>query len=100
MSGLTTIRDAILRQLEPIRSRRAELKEEDTTLKEEEGRLERALVELDGGNQKKQKKRAKPKDDKPSVKREDVQPVCVALVKDNPGITTQKLKTLAAEELQ
>ena len=62
MSGLTTIRDAILRQLEPIRSRRAELKEEDTTLKEEEGRLERALVELDGGNQK------KPEEEEPNQK--------------------------------
>ena len=97
MHELDAIRDVILVELGPIRDRRAELQSEDAELAEKERRLQRALKELEGD--KKKTSKARSKDSKPSVKREHIQPVCLALVKAKPGIARDELAKGAAEKL-
>lgn len=90
-------KEFILGQLKPLDQEATELKARLAELEAERTPLLEALKALELGTKKKPKRNRKPAF--PSVTKEDVQPVCLALVKDNPNIERSDLESLAEEKL-
>lgn len=97
-------REFILAQLEPIVQELSELNARTTELEAQKLRLEEALKPLEAQKKKPkasdhQKQLSAKKQRLPSVKKEDVRPVCLDFVKDNPNIERSVLEGLVEEKL-
>lgn len=97
MQATEKAREFILAELEPLDREAEELKLRLAEIEETKEPLFEALSALEKGGKKKAKN--KRKDAKPSVKKEHVQPVCLALARDNPNITKSDLEELVEESL-
>jgi len=97
MNAISTAREALQAQLEPIACEAAELKERLDTLGRSKAQLEAALKAL--APSKKSKSKAARKAEKPCARKPDVLAVCLALVKENPKISQGELEELAKHKL-
>jgi len=97
MNAISTAREALQAQLEPIASEAAELKERLDTLGRSKTQLEAALKAL--APSKKSKTRSAGKAAKPCARKPDVLAVCLALVKENPKLGKAELEELAKHKL-
>lgn len=91
MQQVRKAREFLLAQLEPLEREEAELQQRVAAVQAEKEPLVKAIKALEA--------ETKRRPAKPAVKKEDVQPVIVALAKDNPGIDKEALEGLVEEKL-
>lgn len=102
-AAMQGMREALVAQIVPLEAELAEVKAIAAAVEENLERMKSAVKELDGESQKKPKGKLKSKghrkDSKPAVKREHIQPVCLALVEAKPGIARDELAAHAADKM-
>jgi len=95
--AMTTAHQTLISQIEPLEEGVLEVEQNLTKAKAAITQMKAAAKELTRPEKKKSKGSRKPA--LPSAKKEDVQPVCIALVRDNPLIEKEVLAALAEENL-
>ncbi len=97
MNSVDLVRDTLLAAIEPLDRKTYELQEELDQVQLEKAPLIAALEAIDPPKSKKGSVTSKTF--KPSPKQSDVRQVCVALVKENPGIKNPDLEELVKHKL-
>jgi len=97
IAAMTAAHQTLIGQIEPLEKDVLEVEENLSKAKAAITQMKAAAKELARPEKKKPKGSRKPS--LPSAKKEDVRPVCIALVKDNPGIEKEVLAALAEEKL-
>jgi len=95
--AMTIAHQTLISQIEPLEKEVVEVEQNLSKAKEAIAQMKAAAKELVCPEKKKPKSSRKPS--LPSAKKEDVQPVCIALVKDNPLIEKDVLAALVEAKL-